>query len=49
MANRYETFTPTAQEVKKGPNLNTLKNILNFSRSLEVKRTKQESVLIHLN
>jgi hypothetical protein len=49
MANRYETIAPKAKEFKNGPSLNTLKNILNFSRSVEVKNTKQESLLIHLN
>lgn len=49
MTNRYETFTPSAQEFKKGPSINTLNNILNFSKSVEVKKTKKESLLIHLN
>lgn len=49
MANRYETIAPKAKEFKNGPSLNTLKNILNFSRSIEVKNTKREPVLVHLN
>jgi hypothetical protein len=49
MAKGYETIAPKAKEFKNGPSLNTLKNILNFSRSVEVKNTKRESLLIHLN
>jgi len=49
MAKRYETIAPSVQEDNLGPSENTLNKILSFSKSIEVKKTKLESQLIHLN
>lgn len=49
MEERYSTITPTVQEDKAGPSETCLQTILNFSKSTEVKKTKLESELIHLN
>ena len=49
MANSYTETAPEMAEGKKGPSQSTLQFLLNFSKSIEVKKTKQESLLIHLN
>ncbi len=49
MAKRYSSIAPSVQEDKLGPSEKTLNKILNFSKSIEVKKTKLESQLIHLN
>jgi len=49
MANHYSTKSPAAQESKKGPSKNSIYQILNYSRSLEVKKNRKESFLVHLN
>ena len=48
MAKRY-SIAPTVEEDKKGPSNSCLQTILSFSKSLESKRIKAESHLIHLN
>lgn len=48
MAKRY-SIAPSVQEDKKGPSNSCLQTILSFSKSLESKRTKAETHLIHLN
>lgn len=40
---------PQTGEVKVGPSAKVLNSILNYSKSLEVKRKKKQTVLIHLN
>jgi len=40
---------PQAGEVKIGPSAQVLNCILNYSKSLEVKRKNKQSILIHLN
>ncbi len=49
MAKSYSTIAPAVQEDKTGPSETCLKNILDFSKSVEGKKTKYESHLIHLN
>jgi hypothetical protein len=49
MDKRYSTITPTVQEDKAGPSETCLQTILNFSKSTEVKKSKLESHLVHLN
>lgn len=49
MANSYSKTAPEMMEDKQKPSQTTLQFILNYSRSIEVKKTKQESLLIHLN
>lgn len=48
MTKNYIT-TPKVRENKKEPSETVLQNILNYSKSLEVKTTKQETYLVHLN
>ncbi len=47
--NSYTKTAPEMVEDKKGPSQTTLQFLLNYSKSLEVKKTKQESLMIHLN
>lgn len=49
MVNTYTKNAPEMVEGKQGPSQTTLQFLLNFSKSIEVKKTKQESLLIHLN
>ena len=49
MANSYSKTAPGMVEDKKEPSNSALQFILNYSKSVEVKKSKQESVLIHLN
>jgi hypothetical protein len=49
MLKKYiETIAP-AEELKVGPSDKTLKMLLNYSKSIEVKKSKKDKVLIHLN
>ncbi|HLW40223.1 MAG TPA: hypothetical protein VKX31_07520 [Brumimicrobium sp.] len=48
MANTY-SIAPKMAEDKQGPSKQVLMSILNYSKSLEVKSLKNESVLVHLN
>jgi hypothetical protein len=41
--------TNQAEEFNIGPENKLLLSLLNYSKSLEVKRTKRNKVLIHLN
>ncbi len=43
------TSIPEDMEVKKGPSNLTLQFILNYSKSVEAKKTKQQVVLYALN
>lgn len=49
MANSYSKTAPGMVEDKKEPSKSTLQFILNYSKGVEVKKTKKESLLIHLN
>lgn len=49
MANSYSKTAPGMVEDKQQPSTTTLQFILNYSKGVEVKKSKQESVLIHLN
>jgi hypothetical protein len=49
MANSYSKTAPEMTEGKQQPSETALHFILNYSKSVEVKKTKQESLLIHLN
>lgn len=39
----------TSQEVKLAPETSVINAILNYSKSLEVKKVKKKRILIHLN
>lgn len=47
MLKKYET-TPST-EVKSAPRLSTIQAILSYSKSLEVKQTKKDRLVICLN
>lgn len=47
MLKKYETSPST--EVKSAPSASTLQAILNYSKSLEVKKAKNERLVICLN
>ena len=49
MANSYSKIAPKMTEGNQKPSITTLQFILNFSKSIEIKKTKQESLMIHLN
>lgn len=49
MANSYSKTAPEMMEGKQQPSQTTLQFLLNYSKSIEVKKTKQESLLVHLN
>nr|WP_299201714.1 hypothetical protein [uncultured Brumimicrobium sp.] len=49
MANSYSKTAPGMVEDKQEPSKTTLQFILNYSKSIEVKKSKKESVMIHLN
>lgn len=50
MSQKYiNTFAPKASELKQGPSEECLKNILNYSKSTEVKKLKQSKMILHLN
>jgi hypothetical protein len=48
MLKKYPEIAP-AEELKIGPESKLLLSILNYSKSVEVKRTKRNKVLVHLN
>ncbi|MEY4603096.1 MAG: hypothetical protein RIT43_388 [Bacteroidota bacterium] len=48
MLKKYPESAP-AEELKIGPDSKLLQMILNYSKSVEVKRTKRKKVLITLN
>jgi len=49
MANNYSKIAPGIVEDKQEPSKTILQFILNYSKSVEVKKNKQESLLINLN
>ncbi len=48
MLKKYPQFAQS-KELKIGPSKKSIETILNFSRTLEVKKSKKEYFLIHLN
>lgn len=48
MLNKYTEVAP-CKESKLAPNPSVINSILNYSKSLEVKKVKKKKVLIHLN
>ncbi len=49
MVNNYSKIAPEVREDKNKPSKSTLQFLLNYSKSVEVKKTKQEGILVHLN
>jgi len=49
MEKSYSKIAPGMVEGKQEPSNTVLQFILNYSKGIEVKKTKQESLLIHLN
>jgi hypothetical protein len=49
MTNRYETLPSVAKEVKVSPSNVVLRNILNYSKSIEYKQKGNRTILVHLN
>jgi hypothetical protein len=49
MLKKYPESIAPAEELKIGPSNKTLNALLNYSKSLEVKKTKKEKILVHLN
>jgi len=50
MLNEYQNYIAPSEESKFAPSNKTLKAILNYSRSVEVKETKRKKkLLINLN
>ncbi|MCO5269234.1 MAG: hypothetical protein M9897_10095 [Brumimicrobium sp.] len=48
MAN-FTKIAPKVQEDKVEPSIKVLQFLLNYSKSVEAKKIKKESLLIHLN
>ncbi|MFN5032202.1 MAG: hypothetical protein ACK5FX_08280 [Flavobacteriia bacterium] len=49
MLKKYTEIIAPSEELKIGPSAKTLKMLLNYSRSVEVKKTKKDKVLLILN
>jgi hypothetical protein len=49
MLKKYKEKNSLVHESKKGPSTASLKFILSYSKSLEVKKTRNENLLIQLN
>ena len=49
MLKKYPETIAQSEELKIGPSAKKLKALLNYSRSVEVKKSKKEKILIHLN
>ncbi|WP_165851357.1 hypothetical protein [Brumimicrobium aurantiacum] len=49
MANSYSKTAPKMVEDKSQPSKETLQFLLNYSKSVEGKKSEKESLLIHLN
>lgn len=49
MLKKYPETIAQSEELKIGPSVNTLKMLLNYSKSVEVKKSKKAKHLIHLN
>jgi len=49
MLKKYPKKIAHAEEFKIGPSKKSIETVLNFSRSLEVKKSKKDFILVHLN
>ncbi len=49
MLKKYDSHVAQPQELKTGLSERTINYLLNYSKSLESKKIKQEKVLVHLN
>ena len=49
MVKNYSEIAPEMREGKNKPSKSALQFILNYSKSVEVKKVRQEPILIHLN
>jgi hypothetical protein len=49
MLKKYPELIAPTNELKNGPSINTINALLNYSKSLEVKKVKKTRVLLHLN
>ena len=49
MLKKYPESIAQTDELKTGPSSETLIMLLNYSKSLEVKKLKQAKILVHLN
>lgn len=48
MLHKYSTITPD-KETNQKPSDDVINSILNYSKSLEVKKVRKKRILIHLN
>jgi hypothetical protein len=49
MLKKYPQTIAQSKEFKIGPSKKSIETVLNFSRSLEVKKSKKDYILVHLN
>jgi len=49
MKKKYSLTSPVGKEVNNSPSKTVLNNILNFSRSIEMKKNSKMQMLINLN
>jgi hypothetical protein len=49
MLKKYPETVSAPQDVNVGPSDKTLKLLLQYSKSIEVKRTKKQKMIVHLN
>jgi hypothetical protein len=49
MLKKYPQTIAQSKELKIGPSKLLIETVLNFSRSLEVKKSKKDYILVHLN
>ncbi len=49
MLKKYPETIAQSEELKIGPSAKTLNALLNYSRSVEVKKSKKDKILINLN
>jgi hypothetical protein len=49
MLKKYPETITQSEELKIGPTAATLKTLLNYSKSVEVKKVKKKNLMVHLN
>jgi hypothetical protein len=49
MLKKYPELVIAPEDTKVGPSDKTLKMLLQYSKSIEVKRTKKQKMIVHLN
>jgi hypothetical protein len=49
MLKKYLQKIAHSEELKISPSKKSIETVLNFSRSLEVKKSKKDFILVHLN